>query len=84
LAVVSRFKKDTIKLKKKGGKRVSRVDPRVTFKTSKGQFAKKEKVVLQVTLTRSLARIVSAMNFSDCFSVLRIAVFNKVHEVTEN
>ena len=49
LAVVSRFKKDTIKLKKKGGKSVSKVDPRVTFTTTKGQFTKKEKVVVQVS-----------------------------------
>ena len=48
MAVVSRFKKDTIKLKKKGGKSTSKVDPRVTFTTTKGQFAKKEKVVMQV------------------------------------
>ena len=45
---MSRFKKDTIKLRKKGGKRVSKVDPRVTFMTTKGQFEKKEKVVVQV------------------------------------
>ena len=50
LAVVSRFKKDAIKLKKKGGSSKSKVDPRVVFSTTKGQFAKKEKVVVQVRI----------------------------------
>ena len=54
LAVVSRFKKDTIKLKKKGGKSTSKVDPRVTFTTTSGQFSKREKVVVQVSHSTSM------------------------------
>ena len=46
--VVSRFKKDHVRIKKKGGHAVSKVDPRLTFTVSKGTFIKPEKIRVQV------------------------------------
>lgn len=48
LIVVSRFKKDHLKLKKRGGRFVSNVDPRVTFTTTPETFTRNEKLAVQM------------------------------------
>jgi len=47
-AVVSRLKKDIIKMKKRGGTSVSKVDERVEFIYDPGSFNVREKVILQM------------------------------------